>query len=184
MKDQTIIQQLLNFWFTEPMSSHWFSSTPDIDKQITNNYEEIWEQAKSGKFDSLKSSAEGCLALCILLDQMPLNMFRGDKKSFSTEQQAVTIAKHAIKRDFDQEIGLDRVAFLYMPLMHSENMADQNLAVSCFDKAKLEGNLRFAKHHRGIVERFGRFPHRNVALGRVSSPEEIEYLNSDKAFTG
>ena len=71
-----------------------------------------------------------------------------------------------------------------MPLMHSENMADQDLAVSCFDKTKLEGNLRFAKHHRKIVAEFGRFPHRNEALGRASSPAEKEYLNSDKAFTG
>jgi uncharacterized protein (DUF924 family) len=71
-----------------------------------------------------------------------------------------------------------------MPLMHSENMDDQNLAVKCFDKAKLEGNLQFAKHHRGIVEKFGRFPHRNEALGRTSSDTEIEYLNSDAAFTG
>ena len=178
------IDRVLDFWFTKPISDHWFSSTPDIDQQITDTYKSIWELAKSGEYDEWKTSADGCLALCILLDQLPLNMFRGEAKSFSTEQQAVSITKYAIKTGLDNEIANDRVSFLYMPLMHSENMADQDLAVSCFDKTKLEGNLRFAKHHRKIVAEFGRFPHRNEALGRASSPAEKEYLNSDKAFTG
>ncbi len=184
MTNKTTVEQVLDFWFTKPIRDHWFSSTPEVDQQITDNYEAVWEQAKSGEFDSWKDSADGCLALCVLLDQLPLNMFRGEAKSFGTEQQAVGIAKHAIKAGLDNEISNDRVSFLYMPLMHSENMDDQGLAVSCFDKAKLEGNLKFAKHHRNIVEQFGRFPHRNEALGRTSSPAEIEYLNSDKAFTG
>lgn len=94
------------------------------------------------------------------------------------------IARQAIKAGLDDEISKDRVAFLYMPLMHSENMDDQDLAVSSFEKIELEGNLRFAKHHREIVAQFGRFPHRNEALGRDSTSAEIEYLNSDKAFTG
>jgi uncharacterized protein (DUF924 family) len=178
------ITKVLNFWFTKPISDHWFSSTPEIDQQITDNYETVWEQAKASDLDSWKNSADGCLALCILLDQLPLNMFRGEAKSFSTEQQAVAITKHAIDTGLDTEINNDRVAFLYMPLMHSENMDDQNLAVECFAKAELEGNLQFAKHHRGIVEEYGRFPHRNKVLGRTSSAAEIEYLNSGKAFTG
>ncbi|MEE9310635.1 MAG: DUF924 family protein [Cocleimonas sp.] len=182
--DITDITKVLNFWFTKPICDHWFSSTPNIDQQITEGYESIWQQAKAGEFDSWKSTADGCLALCILLDQLPLNMFRSSAKSFSTEQQAVAIAKHAINTGLDEEISNNRVAFLYMPLMHSENMDDQDLAVSCFEKTKLEGNLQFSKHHRGIVAEFGRFPHRNEALGRESSPAEIEYLNSDKAFTG
>lgn len=178
------IEQVLAFWFTKPISVHWFSSTPQIDQKITDDYQSKWVQAKSGEFDDWKVSANGCLALCILLDQLPLNMFRGKAKSFSTEQQAVSIAKHAIEIGLDAEISNERVSFLYMPLMHSENMEDHDLAIKCFAKANLEGNLRFAKHHRGIVEQFGRFPHRNEALGRTSSPAEIEYLNSDKAFTG
>jgi uncharacterized protein (DUF924 family) len=182
MKDD--IAKVLDFWFTKPISDHWFSSTPKIDQQITDSYQSIWEQAKAGEFDVWKNSADGCLALCILLDQLPLNIFRGEAKSFSTEQRAVGITKYAIKAGFDNEISNDRVAFLYMPLMHSENMDDQDLAVTCFEKAGLEGNIRFAKHHREIVAQFGRFPHRNEALGRDSSDAEIEYLNSDKAFTG
>jgi len=184
MTNTITIEQVLNFWFTKPISDHWFSSTPEIDQFITDNYGSIWEQAKEGDLNLWKESADGCLALCIILDQMPLNMFRGTAKSFSTEQQAVEITKHAIEKGFDNEIRIDRVSFLYMPLMHSENMNDQNLAVLCFEKAALENNLHFAKHHRGIVEKYGRFPHRNEALSRKSSQAEIDYLTSDKAFTG
>ncbi len=115
---------------------------------------------------------------------MPLNMFRGEATSFSTEQQAVAISKYAIDRGMDTKIPAQRVAFLYMPLMHSENLDDQGRAVESFQKVGLEDNLRFAQHHLGIVERFGRFPHRNQILGRQSTPEELKYLASDKAFTG
>ena len=184
MTNKITIQQVLTFWFTKPISDYWFNSTPEIDKQISHEYEAIWEQAKVGEFDHWKDSADGCLALCIILDQLPLNMFRGDAKSFSTEQQAVEVTKHAINTGLDTEISNERVSFLYMPLMHSENMDDQNLAVRSFEKTRLEGNLHFAMHHRGIVAEFGRFPHRNEALGRESSLAEIEYLKSDKAFTG
>jgi uncharacterized protein (DUF924 family) len=111
-------------------------------------------------------------------------MFRGDPKSFSTEQQVVEITKFAIQQGFDEQISNDRVSFLYMPLMHSEKMADQNLAVTSFEKAKLDGNIRFAKHHRGIVQEFGRFPHRNKILGRDSTQKELDYLASDRAFMG
>ncbi len=184
MNDKTKIIKVINFWFTKPISDHWFSSTPEMDKLITDNYESLWMQAKSGELDSWKQTADGCLALCIVLDQMPLNMFRNTAKSFSTEQQAVSITKHAIKKGFETEVDNERVAFLYMPLMHSEHIDDQNLAVRSFEKTGLEGNFKFAKHHRGIIENFGRFPHRNKALGRESTQAEIEYLNSDKAFTG
>lgn len=178
------IAKVLNFWFTKPISKHWFNSTPQIDQHITDEYASVWAQVQSGEFEHWKNSANGCLALCIILDQMPLNMFRGKAKSFSTEQQAVEVTKYAIEKGYDHEIQNDRVAFLYMPLMHSENMDNQNLAVQCFEKVALERNIYFAKHHREIVETYGRFPHRNAALGRKSSQAEMDYLNSDKAFTG
>lgn len=166
------------------MSEHWFSSTPEIDQQITEQFESVWEQARVGKLDAWKQTAEGCLALCIVLDQLPLNMFRGEIKSFSTEQQAVSVSKTAIEAGLDKEISKDQLAFLYMPLMHSENLGDQDLSVSKFEESELEGNIRFAKHHREIIREFGRFPHRNKILGRGSTQAEIDYLKSDKAFTG
>ena len=178
------INDVLTFWFNKPMSDHWFSSTPEIDQEITDKFESVWEMAKAGELDFWQDSADGCLALCIILDQMPLNMFRNTVKSFSTEQQAVRVAKFAIDTGLDNVISEERVSFLYMPLMHSENMADQELCVKCFEKVKLDGNLRFAKHHRDIVELYGRFPHRNEILGRESTQAEMDYLMSKQAFTG
>lgn len=159
-------------------------STPALDAEIRERFEQIWLAAKSGQLDAWKASAEGCLALCIVLDQFPLNMFRGEARSFSTEQQAVAVTKHAVAQGFDQQLPPERVMFLYMPLMHSEHLADQDESVRLFNAVGLLDNARFAEHHRGIVQRFGRFPHRNAALGRESTPAELEYLNSKEAFKG
>lgn len=175
---------IINFWFSEPMCKHWFSSTPELDRKIKERFESIWEQAAAGKLDDWRASAEGCLALAIVLDQLPLNMFRGEAKSFSTEAQSRSITKHALDRGFERQLSKEQLAFLYMPFMHSESIADQELSVALFTAAGLEENARFAEHHREIIRRFGRFPHRNAILKRESSKEEREYLDSDKAFTG
>ncbi|HMT91722.1 DUF924 family protein [uncultured Thiothrix sp.] len=178
------IKDILDFWYTPPMQQHWFSSTPTIDAEIRERFENTWAEARDGKLDSWKQTAEGCLALCIVLDQFPLNMYRGAALSFSTEQQVVAVTKHALAQSFDQQLPPERVMFLYMPLMHSEHLADQDESVRLFTAAGLTENARFAEHHRGIVQRFGRFPHRNAALGRESTPAELEYLNSKEAFKG
>ena len=178
----SINKTILNFWFTPPIKNHWFSSTPEIDQKIFDNYHTLWQEAQSGQYDELKNTATGCLALCILLDQFPLNMFRGKPESFSTEQQAVAVSKQAIQNKLDKALSDEQVMFLYMPLMHSENIDDQNLSVHSFEKRGLD--TRFAKHHREIIKTFGRFPHRNQILKRKSTKEELEYLASDKAFTG
>lgn len=175
---------ILDFWYTPPMREHWFSSTPAIDADIRNRYQALWQQASQGELDHWQATPEGCLALCIILDQFPLNMFRNEVKSFATEQQAVAVSKHAIAQGLDGLLPQEQRAFLYMPLMHSENLADQDISVAMFDSAGLAGNARFAHHHREIVRRFGRFPHRNAILGRESTPEEMAYLNSREAFTG
>ncbi|MDH5392946.1 MAG: DUF924 domain-containing protein [Gammaproteobacteria bacterium] len=176
--------KLIQFWFSEPMTKHWFSSTAQIDDEIKSKFERLWIQAAAGKLEHWRQSAEGCLALCIVLDQLPLNMYRGLAKSFATEQQAIATARHALALHFDELISRDKVAFLIMPLMHSESLHDQDLAVSLFEKHKLEANLRFAQHHRAIIENFARFPHRNRILGRKSSQAELDYLNSEQAFKG
>ncbi len=131
-----------------------------------------------------KQSAEGALALTIVLDQFPLNMFRGQPQSFATEQQAVAVTKHAIAMEYHKLVLKDRLPFLYMPLMHSEISADQELSVRCFRSIGLKEQIAFAEHHRDIIRRFGRFPHRNAILGRKSTIEEIEYLSSQDAFKG
>lgn len=175
---------ILEFWYSESMASRWFSSTPELDAEIRGRYEALWFLAAKGRLDDWKNSPEGCLALVIVLDQLPLNMFRGEARSFSTEQQAVEVCKLAIARGYDREIAPERLGFLCMPLMHSEFLADQDLSVQMFEQAGLEGNLRFARHHRELIRRFGRFPHRNAILERESSREELDYLGSKEAFLG
>lgn len=177
-------KSIIEFWYSDRIKSKWFNSTEKLDKEIKDSYEYIWKNAIRGEYKDWKNSAEGCLALAIIFDQLPLNMFRGEVESFSTEGMAVRVTKHAIERGFDVQIDKDHLAFLYMPLMHSENIDDQNLSVGLFEKAGLTDNWNFAKHHRDIVEKFGRFPHRNEILQRQSSQDEIDYLKSDQAFTG
>jgi len=177
-------QDLIEFWFSEEASNHWFNSTKAFDRTLSEAYEDTWVEAKQGKLDYWRQSAVGSLALIIVLDQLPLNMFRGQAKSFSTEAQSREVAYVAIEKDFDQELPSNQKSFMYMPFMHSEDLDDQALAVKLFNKPGLEGNYRFARHHYNIVERFGRFPHRNKILGRKSSDAEIEYLKSREGFQG
>lgn len=190
MSDQIVTAHLdtprsiIEFWFSDKVKSKWFNSSIEFDKEIKSNYENIWLEILRGENKSWQDNAEGCLALVIILDQFPLNMFRGEVKSFSSEAMSIKVTKIALEQGFDKEIDKDKVSFLYMPLMHSENIEDQNLSVTLFEEAELPDNLRFAKHHQEIVKKYGRFPHRNEILNRESSQDEIDYLNSENAFTG
>ena len=177
-------QEILDFWFSDEVRKLWFNSTPEFDALLRERFEALWTRASCGELDGWLQSAAGCLALVIVLDQFPLNMFRGQAQSFASEAQSREVARVAIDKGFDQDLDPRARAFLYMPFMHSEVLADQQLALQLFAQPGLEDNLRFARHHHGIVEKFGRFPHRNKALGRESSEPEIEYLNSKEAFTG
>lgn len=177
-------EELIGFWFSEPVSKRWFNSTPAFDEELRKRYAGLYEQAAQGQLGTWQSSAQGALALVILLDQIPLNIFRGQPLSFATEQQAREVAERAIEHDFDQALSGAQKAFLYMPFMHSENLADQDRSVELYSRAGLESNLRFAHHHRDLIRRFGRFPHRNTILDRASTAEEIAYLNSREAFHG
>ena len=173
---------ILEFWFSAPMDKHWFSSTEAIDQQIRNQFEALWKLAAAGQLDEWRSTPEGCLALCIVLDQFPLNMYREDGRRYSSEQMAVEVCLYAVMKGYDQQLSDEQKAFLYMPLMHSESIEHQDTSVALFDAAGLEENLRFAEHHREIVQRFGRFPHRNQALGRESTQEELDWLASDEGY--
>lgn len=177
-------QEILEFWFSDAVRKLWFNSTDEFDALLRERYLELWEQACRGELDDWMQSAGGCLALVILLDQFPLNMFRGEARSYASEARSRDIARYAIQNDFDRDFDAKQRAFLYMPFMHSETLSDQKRALELFDQPGLEDNLRFAHHHHDIVARFGRFPHRNQALGRDSTPDEIEYLESREAFTG
>ncbi len=173
---------LLDDWFSETLRAAWFNSTPELDHLIRSRYEALWLRAQAGELSGWEASADGALALVIALDQLPLNMFRGQPEAFATEQQALAVANRAIAAGFAPDLPAEGLFFLYLPFMHSENLADQDCAVALFQSAGLE--TRWAEHHREIVRSFGRFPHRNAILGRSSTPEELAWLASPNAFKG
>jgi len=175
-------RDVVDFWFSDESRERWFRSTPEYDARVRSRFEVAWELARDGALADWEQSATGALAQVILLDQMPLNMFRDQPASFSTEALSRTVAEHAIARGFDHDVAGDRRAFFYFPYMHSELLADQDRSVELFGQPGLEQNLEWARHHREIVQRFGRFPHRNAILGRTSTPGEIQWLDSADAF--
>jgi len=175
---------VIEYWFAEPMRSRWFRSTPDLDAQIRERFESVWQQATGGELSAWMQTAEGSLALAVVLDQFPLNMFRGQAGAFASEAQSIEVALHAIDRGFDRQLPGEQLAFLYMPLMHSEDLEHQERSVHLFEAAGLESNARFARHHRDLIRRFGRFPHRNLIIGRPSTAEELAFLASKEAFSG
>ncbi len=177
-------EQLLEFWFSETFARRWFRSSKKFDDELRERFGVLVEAALRNELSHWLETARGTLALVILLDQLPLNIYRGKAKSFAGEAGARHAANVAIDSGWDQQLSQQEKAFLYMPFMHSESLIDQERAVSLFESAGLDGNLRWAKHHREIVQRFGRFPHRNEILGRPSSKEELEWLASDQAFHG
>lgn len=175
---------VLDFWFSELVRPLWFNSTQEFDDELREKFLETYQAALGGKLSDWEKTPLGALALVICLDQFPLNMFRGRVESFEGEIPSLHVAERAIEKGLDQQLEGVQKAFLYMPFMHSEDMAQQDRSVELFSKAELKDNLHWAKHHRGIVQRFGRFPHRNAILGRESTPEELVYLQSGEAFHG
>ncbi len=174
----TLINGIIDFWFSDEVSALWFKSTDEFDAELKQRYETVWQQATDGLLDHWKTNARGALALVIILDQFPLNMFRGQGKRYSSEAKSREIANFAIDNALDKELSPKQKAFLYLPFMHSELLADQQKSIDLFTAAGLDDNAKFAQHHYGVIERFGRFPHRNEELGRKSSAEEIAYLKT------
>ncbi len=154
-----------------------------FDHAIALRFEPAHFAAARGEHDGWIATAEGALALLILLDQFPRNLFRDSGHAFATDGKALAIAKHAIGEGFDQEVEPDLRPFVYMPLMHSEDLGDQTACVVLFEALGAKTNLDFAKTHRDIIARFGRFPHRNAALGRATTPEEQGFLE-EGGFAG
>lgn len=184
MSTQTTPADILDFWFAAEHRRLWFDSTPEFDARIRERFLALWHRGRAGELDSWATDPKGALALVILLDQWPLNMFRDDPLAYSTEAQARGIAAAAIAAGFDQGLEGAERSFLYLPFMHSEAADDQERSVALFTAAGLEDGRRWALHHQEIIRRFGRFPHRNALLGRPSTPEELAYLASPGAFHG
>ncbi len=174
---------LIDFWFSERVSKLWYNSTPEFDAEVEEKFSSLYQAACDGVLDEWQETSVGCLALIILFDQYPLNVFRNTKQSFANEQQALKIAEFCIDNNLDEELSDSKKSFIYIPFMHSEDILFQEISVRYFKKLDPD-NFKYAQHHHDIVARFGRFPHRNRILGRDSTADEIEYLASDQAFTG
>lgn len=175
---ESVVEDVLTFWFgPEPLETRvvWFQKDPEFDAQITDKFGAIYEEAATGKLGALARTPLGCLALVIILDQFPRNMFRDDARAYATDEMALELTKAALESGFDRELmGLQR-QFLYMPYQHSEALEDQRHSVELF--ATVDANTHeYAVRHLEIIERFGRFPHRNAVLGRESTEAEITFL--------
>ncbi len=172
-------QDILDFWLDEIGPEGWFNGPPELDQAIRDRYLALWETARAGGLDGWQVAPRPCLALLILIDQFPRNMFRNDPRAFATDARALAIAKQGIERRQDAGFDFPARGFFHLPLMHSENIADQE---RCVRLSVLTGapasSLHHARAHRYVIRRFGRFPYRNAALGRTSTPEEEAFLEA------
>ena len=163
---------VLKFWFgLQP--DQWWNGGPDLDHRIKQNFLKLWFEKRQLPVDAFLTDPLTALAAVLLFDQFPRNIFRGHADAYSTDHLALAIAKGAVAKGFDKELDKVERKFLYMPFQHSENLDDQNEAVLLFTEIADDEQIKYAKHHREIIERFGRFPHRNAILGRASRPDEI-----------
>ncbi len=179
-------QEVLDFWFGGEggpgygeFREAWFRKDPEFDRKVRARFEDLHEAAAAGLLEGWREEARSCLALVIVLDQFPRNMFRGDPRSYATDRMAQEAAEYAVDRALDRELPAFQRMFLYMPFMHSEDLEHQRRSVELF--RALEGvaeadSAGYAVRHMEIIERFGRFPHRNEILGRQTTPEEAEFL--------
>lgn len=168
--------QVVAFW-REAGPRRWFRKNAAFDAQFRDRLLAAHEQAARGEFDAWADTPDGALALLILLDQFPRNAFRGSARMFATDARALEIARRAIAAGFDQRTDAELRNFFYLPLMHSEALQDQQDSVALTQPLGADAH-RFALMHRDIIERFGRFPHRNAALGRGTTPDEQAFLDA------
>ena len=169
-------EEVLKFWFTELSYDHWFTPDPGLDEQCAQRFQAS-HLALSRNLDNVwRETPQNWLAAVILFDQMPRNMYRGSPLAFATDCLALREAKLAIGASADMAVPREWRAFFYMPFEHSENLTDQTMSVKLFTELGDASYLDYAIRHRDVIERFGRFPHRNGILARMSSAAEEEYL--------
>ena len=174
---------VLAFW-REAGRERWYIRDDAFDAEVRRRFLALWQEAAAGDLASWEDSDDGALALVIVLDQFPRNMFRGTSQAFASDTLARDVARRAIDRGVDTRVDPALLEFLYLPFMHSEHLPDQLHCVALFqgagnsDKADNAENLKYAREHADIIRRFGRFPHRNRVLGRTSTEEEQAFLDS------
>lgn len=172
------LQDILGFWFSEGRRDQWFAKSEVFDAEVRRALLPHLQAALAGKYESWRREPQGCLALVLLLDQVPRNVYRDTPRAFANDPAARAVTRQALAEGFDRALATtDERMFLYLPLEHSEDLKDQQDCVRLV--AQMEGAaefLSYAERHRDIIARFGRFPHRNAILGRESTEEELEFL--------
>ncbi|MBK8265476.1 MAG: DUF924 domain-containing protein [Nannocystis sp.] len=168
--------EVLDFWFAPATQPHWFAASPAFDAECVARLGGLHERAIAGDLDAWSADASGSLALVLLLDQYPRNAFRGQARAFASDPLALALTRSAVDRGLDHHLDQVGRVFLYLPLEHSESLADQQRCVDLMRALENKLWLDYAVRHLEIIARFGRFPHRNAVLGRASTPEELEFL--------
>ncbi|MFD2231057.1 DUF924 family protein [Alkalimarinus sediminis] len=169
---------IIAFWFDEITPKEWFIKDLAFDQIIRDRFLSVHQAAVKGELYHWRLTAEGCLAEIIILDQFSRNMFRDKPEAFAYDNVALVLAQRAVELKLDQLLPSQQRAFLYMPYMHSESVLIHEQAVKLFDQPGLENNLQFEYRHKEIIDRFGRYPHRNAILGRESTTDELNFLES------
>ncbi|RIK85699.1 MAG: DUF924 domain-containing protein [Hyphomicrobiales bacterium] len=176
------VDAVLDFWFGKLTYEDWFSGGPELDEAVRARFLPLYEALKAGFDEKAVGDARTALAAILVFDQFPRNIFRGEAAAFATDDLAAGIARLAVERGWDEEAEPARRPFYYMPFMHSEILADQERCVDLFRGIGEGDGLKYAVEHRDIVARFGRFPHRNRALGRPSTPAELEFMKEHAGY--
>jgi uncharacterized protein (DUF924 family) len=173
-------EEVVDFWFDEIGPKGWFEGGEAVDAEVRRRFEGDWHEAMAGRRDQWRAGPRRTLAFLLLTDQFPRNMFRGTARAFASDAVARAAAYTAIMHDWDLRVDEDRRSFFYLPFSHSESLTHQDRAVR-LTQMRLPSepvNLTHARAHRDIIRRFGRFPFRNAALGRTTSPEEQAFLDA------
>ena len=177
LTDEKFIQAILVFWFEEISPESWFKKDPLFDDMLTQKFGRMIEQALAGQLDKWAQNKDGRLALILLLDQMTRNIFRNTPKAFSGDEIACALSLRSVADGFlETEENMHKRQFFLMPMMHSEDLDIQKQSLPLFKALTSENTYDYAVKHHDIIERFGRFPHRNQVLNRPSSNEELEFL--------
>ncbi len=177
------IDEILQFWFEDIDHSRWFVKDPDFDRELEQRFGGLLAQARNNQLDEWCNTPRGCLALIVLLDQFSRNVYRGTPLSFKADPKALQLTLRGIEEQFDEELSLEQRSVFYLPLRHAENLEMQKLGLVKTREINDEGygTDEYALNHLAVIERYGRFPHRNMILGRHNTPDEEEYLKDNEA---
>ena len=178
MTDEAI-KAVYDFWFVENGPKQWFTKDAAFDTAIRDRFEALVEKAATGGLSHWRGTARGALAEIIVLDQFPRNLYRDDARAFASDPVGLVAAKEALEKKVDQEVSEAERVFLYLPFEHSEAAEDHKISIKLCAALSDPSYLEWAEKHKAIIDRFGRYPHRNAALGRESTAEEVAFLEED-----